>query len=157
MSSDYEERMIAGTTSPLRIITNIDEDIDPSGFINIHLDSTEFNLPSHYTAICTLRDISTYGVPFLTQCTYDSGSTSYKLINIDQTKIDSGRYLIEISFIQQNLFSEGVSLSLYTKIIKLTVSIAPQGTPSLIDSIGIVPAPSISFFLFSFIKLYRAF
>ena len=139
---DFEEKLLASSTSPLRVITTIEKSIGNTGYIDISFNSPRFNLPANSLAFCTIRDQTTYGLSYLTSCSYDSSSNLYSLKNLDII-IPIGRYLIEVTFIHDNLLSEGVTFPANEQRSSLSVSIFPESNQTpLSDSIGISAAPS---------------
>ena len=146
MLPDTEEKIIANGVSPLRIITTVEEEITLTGSIDLDLNSQYFHVyPSDSLMLCTLREQTTHGAPFLTLCSYDNILNIYHLKALDP--IPPGRYLIEVTSLHQNLFSTGVSFPANEKRVTLRVNIFPDSsTTHFEDSIGISAAPSKSAF-----------
>jgi len=100
---EIEERVFANNKSPLRIITNMEEDLSITGSIALDLGFGGFTTPAGSLLACTLRDQITYGISYLTLCSYDDGSNVYNLKNFELIPI--GRYLIEVTTLHNDMVS----------------------------------------------------
>ena len=94
---------------------------------------------------CTLRDMTTYGPPILTQCVYTAASNVYTLNML--SAVPSSRYLLEITTLQQNLLAEGVTFAATTARTSAIVKInTAANTAYATDLVFVAPAPGSLFF-----------
>lgn len=133
-----------GTKSPLRIVTYIGATLTAnSGYIQVTLGSG-FALNGLTMPQCSLRLESTYDLPIITQCSYDSTNRIFTLTPA-ATISTTGRYLITIGSHQSDLTSDGVTFPTDTTRVSAKVLIYSGSATYSIDMIYIANIASNSF------------
>ena len=111
-----------GTASPLRIVTNIESTVSANtGYLQIYLGSG-FPLNGLSLPQCSLRYESTYELPIITKCSYDSSNRIFKLTPVSTISV-TGRYLITIGSLQSDLATDGVTFPTDTNRVSAKVLI----------------------------------
>lgn len=151
MINSIPSHKLPSSTSPLRIFTNVKSALTSTGFIEVTLSNNAFNIASNTLPLCVLYDQSTIGFPYLTQCSYDFLNKKYTLNCLNAISV-VGRYLIEITNLQQDLALEGVNFPSDTSRVSLKVTINSATTSQISeDSTFLAPQARKSFFFYSLI------
>jgi len=123
------------STSPFRVITDIGANLQTTGSIEIDFWNSfgVADLP-----ICTLRSQTSYGLPYLTQCSYVPPTIIYTLTPLNTIPI--GRYILEISSFQKNLSPEGLSFPLNSYRVPLSITIKSDAITEASADLGVFNA-----------------
>jgi len=142
-SSSYHPQVSLGTssTSPLRVALDVNYALAVGDTITFTLSSSNYPpvTTTNIVQLCTMRLQSTFGLPFLTKCTYSSGLYTLTMIQ----SISTGRYLVEVMLLfRDGSLTQGVTFTSTTALTTLTATIQSAYT----DSIWIWPVPRKSLF-----------
>jgi len=147
--SQIPTNIYAGSTSPLRILTDLPV-MQQTGSISITLGSS---FTSAYTnpPICKILSQSSNVIPYLSSCSYSSGTNTYTLQLLES--ISNDRYLIEISTFQQDQSSEGLLFPSDEEKVSVTVNIKSDSSTLYSEDSTTIAAQPSSFFLFILFSL----
>ncbi len=105
--------------------------------------------------MCTLRDQTTFAAPYVTVCSYaTSGSNGVYTLKLLNT-LAAGRYLVELTNLQQDMSSEGMSFPTVTapatmdRIHVNVETIDSSSTTISIDSTPLIYTARIQSLIFS--------
>ena len=131
----FPAKLGSSSTSPLRIAMDIQSILTTTGYISVTLGSS-FSMSATVQPFCTLRNQNSFAAPYLTYCTYDATNKIYKLTPLES--IPTGRYLILITTLQQNLASEGMAFPTTTGRVSAVVQVnSASSTIVSVDSVSI--------------------
>ena len=139
IQSTYESRVFASSTSPLRFGLDINTAVTTQGSIEA-TPTANFGLPTGTFALCTLRDESTFGAPYLTACSYSTTTNAYTLEMIDALPV--GRYLVKVTTLHKDFITGGVTFPTTTQRTDLLVTVNSNANTQVAqDSTPLAAAP----------------
>lgn len=152
----YQQALQASAKKPLRVAFTLASSINAGGSVKVTLTTTASYAPTANTLLmCTLRDQTTFAAPYVTVCSYaTSGSNGVYTLKLLNT-LAAGRYLVELTNLQQDMSSEGMSFPTVTapatmdRIHVNVETIDSSSTTISIDSTPLIYTARIQSLIFS--------
>ena len=146
----YNQALQASAKKPFRFAFTIASSINAGGSLVVTLSTTTSYAPTANTLLmCTLRDQTTFAAPYITVCSYSAGVYTLKLVDT----LPASRYLVELTNLQQDMSSEGMSFPSVTNPatmdrVKVQVQVidSSSSTVSIDSTYLLYRAPAFSTF-----------